>query len=169
MSYRLIRVFCAAPGNLEKEKQLFQDAAAECNAAEGMAAGCLFVPLSVSLKLKGQDVVDANIRLSDYFLLVLDDTWGPPGKSFEHDYLLAEACRAGAELPMREVIVFLKDTPADRVEADLERFRRAIAESAAPRHHVFRDAAEFGLQVRALLSEWLESEVHPARQAGSGQ
>jgi len=107
MSYRLIRVFCAAPGNLEKEKQLFQDAAAECNAAEGMAAGCLFVPLSVSLKLKGQDVVDANIRLSDYFLLVLDDTWGPPGKSFEHDYLLAEACRAGAELPTQDTVTSL--------------------------------------------------------------
>jgi hypothetical protein len=70
---------------------------------------------------------------------------------------------------MREVIVFLKDTPEDRVEADLERFRRTIAESSSPRHVVFRDAGEFRSQVRALLSGWLTSELQPARQSGSGQ
>jgi hypothetical protein len=160
MSYRLIRVFCAAPGNLGTETLLFHEAVAECNTSCGLAAGCLFVPLTVSLKQKGQAAVDDNIRSCEYYLLVLDDTWGPPGKSFAHDYRLAQDCRGDDRLPMREVVVFLKETPPAGVEADLERFRKAISEGSSPRHYVFREPREFQSQVRALLSGWLaESRI----------
>src|SRR5438270_13160065 len=98
MSYRKINIFCAAAGGLEAEREAFYRAVARVNETEAMRAAALFAQLSVlptlADKRRFQVTVDHNIRLCTYFLLVLDDSWGPESKNFEAEYRLALACRA---------------------------------------------------------------------------
>src|SRR5271170_7786072 len=93
MTYKLHRVFCASPGDLEPEREAFHDVIGQVNEAEGMAKSILLVPVSIVPnmvnKLAFQPLVDANVQECTFFVQVLQNTWGPPEKNFEVEYNLA--------------------------------------------------------------------------------
>jgi hypothetical protein len=60
-----------APGNLASEQAAFHEAAGACNRESGMALGRLYVPLTVSRKLRAQGKIDDNIRACSYYPLEL--------------------------------------------------------------------------------------------------
>jgi ribosomal protein S18 acetylase RimI-like enzyme len=148
-AHRFLNTFCAAPGDLEAEREAFYRAVAQVNENAGIGLHLLFAPLSIvpaiTDKTKFQAAVDENIRLCSYYILALDDTWGPPLKNFEQDYRLALECRDDASLPMKEVAVLLKNPAAGRALLGEDR-ARCIE---------YADVAGFESIVRDLLSEWL--------------
>jgi hypothetical protein len=165
MSYFLCNLFCRLAGNLEEERQSFYDAVAACNEKESMPRGILFAPLSIgSYGPERRPAVDENIRVSQYFLLVVEDIWEAPVQSFLHDYRLAAKCRADAGLPMRDVAVLLKPTPADEEPGDGAKFRSEL-EAGGIRSHQFANVADFRAILAPLLSEWLVA-VADAHAAG---
>jgi hypothetical protein len=154
MSFRMYRVVCATPGDseddLERERQAFHEVLGEVNETEGMPLGILFVPVSVpphmSNKTSFQPLVDDNVRACTFFVQVLHHTWGPPTRNFEHDYQLANACCADAQLPMEGVAVFLK-----AIEPGAAEFKGSASE--------FKSMDEFKTCLRSQLSAWLASKV----------
>ena len=111
MGYRMINVFCAAPVELEQERQSLYAAVAECNEQEAMRSGIVFVPLSLPPELadkeRVQSAVDNNIGLAHYFVALLHESWGPAQRNFERDYRLAVESGDRPDRPMRTVAVGL--------------------------------------------------------------
>src|SRR5258708_5538930 len=126
-AHRFLNIFCAAPGDLEAERAAFYRAVAQVNENAGIGLHLLFAPLSIvpaiTDKSRFQAAVDDNIRLCSYYILALNDTWGPPLKNFEQDYRLAVECRDDASLPMKEVAVLLKNPAAGRALLGEDRAR----------------------------------------------
>jgi hypothetical protein len=165
---KLVNVFLGAPEGLEEERQAFHDVVGEVNEAEGLKQGILFVPLFVSRKLHEQQVIDSNIRSSTYYILALDDHLGPRGRSFQHDLNVASECCADPALPMREVVVLLKQPGKDSFwEPAVAAFRARPAGAGEPRRLEFADAVQFRLVVRELLSQWLREPAAAATGAAS--
>jgi hypothetical protein len=155
MSYILCNLFCRLAGNLADERQAFYDAVADCNEREGMPRGILFAPLSTgSYGPECRPAVDENIRVSHYFLLVVEDIWEAPVQSFLHDYRLAAKCRKDAGLPMRNLAVLLKPTPLDEEPGDGGKFRSDLESSGVPCYQ-FANLVDFRATLAPLLSEWL--------------
>ncbi len=177
MAYQLIPVLLANAAGLDAERQAFHAALTACDEAEAMARGFLYVPASlpttIASKAQFQHAMDYNIRLCACYILLLEDTWGPPHANYERDYQLALQCLADPALPLRHVAVFFKTPSPGRPpepappepappEPAMEEFRRKLDADAAPRHFHFADTAEFTAQLRGLLSEWLPPAAAPA-------
>jgi len=154
MSYRMYRLFCATPGDseadLENERQAFYEVVGELNEAEAMPLGILFVTVSVLPNLTNmtvfQPAVDENVRACRFFVQVLDHTWGPATRNFEHSYRLATQCCAGVSLLLR--------VPNGR---QIGPGVAALRESQGPRAIDFEVIDDFRVRLRSQLSVWLRS------------
>ena len=154
MAYQMINLFCRVAGNLAQEREAFYQAVADWNACHGMPRGVLITPLSIgTYGEEKKAAVDMNIRLSQFFLLVVEDIWEVSVPSFLHDYRLALKCRADAALPMCGAAVLLKATPPDDDPGDLASFRTALAAEGAPAHFEFSTVEEFRSLLDPLLAE----------------
>jgi hypothetical protein len=163
MAYRLSNLFCRLAGNLAPEREAFYQAVGECNEKEGMPRGTLFAPLSIGgYGPERRDAVDNNIRISQFFILVIEDIWEAPVQTFLHDYRLAVKCRADPGLPMQEIAVLVKRTPPGEEAGDLEQFRAALASPGASPCSEFATVEEFRMLLAPLLSAWLAVGVDKA-------
>jgi hypothetical protein len=107
------RVFISAPGDLEPDRQACYDTIAEVNETTAMPAKVLLV--SVGLRDSDQiashrSIVSDNVRWSAYFIQIFQDDWGPRDL-FRKLLLLAAECLDDATMPMRDVVICLKDAP----------------------------------------------------------
>src|SRR5690349_16352772 len=118
MSYRFEYVFCATHQPQEDERLEFHKILGEINESHAMSKGILLgalsLPLTMGDKRVYQRVVDENIRTSRWYVLVLEDTWGPPERNLEHDYQLALECLQEPDLPMQRVAVLFKRPSPDK-------------------------------------------------------
>jgi hypothetical protein len=157
MAYQMHRVFCAAPADLEQERHAFYSILGDFNETDAMQRDILFVPVSLlethTNKAMFQMAVDANIRECRYYVQLLQNTWGPPEKNFEHDYGVALQAKDDPTLPMQEVVVMLKPVSAERPEDDRVKEFRAANSNALE----FGTADEYRDRWLALLRRWLES------------
>jgi hypothetical protein len=166
MSYSMHRIFCAAAGDLEEERDAFYKVVGEFNAEHAMPRGILFVavalPVSTTDKRPFQAAVSENIRACRYYIQVLEDTWGPPEKNFERDYAVASKCLADPNLPMQAVaVLFKKPLLPHRVEAGVMELKQKLEADNSQAHAGFDTLDEYRRQVHQLLSRWLEM-VAPA-------
>jgi hypothetical protein len=167
MSYRMYRVFCATPGDpetgLEPERAVFHDVIGELNETEAMPLEILFVPVSVLPNLTSitvfQRAIDENIRDCTFFVQILQHTWGPPERSFEGPYRLAQECCADPQLPMKGVSVFFKAPGGREIEP-------AVAELKTDSFE-FQTLDEFRTALRSQLSTWLRTVSQEAAVSGS--
>ena len=158
MSYRMYRVFCATPSDsqadLEDERHAFYEVVGDLNEAEAMPDGILFVPVSVLPNLTSliafQPSVDENVRACTFFVQVLQHTWGPPTRNFEHQYQLATQC-------CKSVSVMVKAPNGLPVEPSVAGFR----ESQNPPIVDFQSLDDFRTALRSQLSDWLKSAKDP--------
>jgi len=160
MPYRMYRVFCATPGDLEDERQAFHKALSDVNATEAMPRGILLVSVSIlphmSNKLAYQAVVDENVRACTFYIQVLHETWGPSFRNFEREYKLAHKLRAeGGD--MKDLAVFFKAAGDREIEPAVSKFRAALAANGGPPALEFAEPSEFQDQLRAQLSAWLKT------------
>jgi hypothetical protein len=166
MAYHLVNLFCRLAGNLAPEREVFYQTVAESNEREGMPRGVLFTPLSIgTYGPERKDAVDSNIRVSNYFLLLVEDIREAPVQSFLHDYRLAARCRVDASLPMRQLAVLVKRTPPGKESGDLAQFRAGLAAEGGARCCEFASAEQLQEILAPLFSEWLAT-VAVAQAAG---
>ena len=123
------RVFISAPGDLERDREACQSAIAEVNEATAMPAKILLVSLGLrdNEQISGnRAIVSDNVRWSSYFIQIFQDDWGPRDL-FRKLFLLAVECRDDATMPMRDVVLCLKDAPQE-TNAEILAFRRELEE-----------------------------------------
>ena len=158
MSYRMYRVFCATPGDsesdLESERQEFYKVVGQLNDAEAMPAGMLFVPVSVLPNLTNMIVyqasIDENVRACRFFVQVLDHTWGPPTRDFEHAYQLATECCTGVSL-------FFKAPNGRPIEPRVSSLRESLSTAQNLPVTDFEGLEDFSAHLWSQLSTWLRS------------
>jgi len=128
------RVFVSAPGDLEMDRRACHQAIARANEHTAMPAKVLLV--SVGLRDNDQlagnrSIVSDNVRWSSYFIQMFQDDWGPRDL-FRKLFLLALECRDDASMPMRDVVVCLKDAPHE-TNPEILGFRRELEEQSGVR------------------------------------
>lgn len=132
------RVFIASPSGMEDERKAFRDAIQEYNEVDAIARGVYFLPVRWEETLGGvgrpQDMINEEIRESDFFLLMLWDRWGSPPDAppkrytsgTEEEFHVALECLNDPTRPMAEMIIFFKDIDPTRMDAPDEQLRQVL-------------------------------------------
>src|SRR4051812_4325507 len=107
MAYTFHRIFCAAPLDVEVEREAFYEVMGVFNEQHAMPKGILFVSVSVPPAISSvagfQNALEENIRSCRHYVQVLGETWGPAGRNFEASFELAAKCAVDPAMPMREL------------------------------------------------------------------
>ena len=169
------RVFISAPGDLEPDRQACHDAIAEVNETTAMPAKILLV--SIGLRENNQiashrSIVSDNVRWSAYFIQIFQDDWGPRDL-FRKLFLLAAECRDDAAMPMRDVVICLKDAPQE-TDPEILAFRRELEERGDLRVFHYAIVDELKVQLAEICDGWAcgliesktESATEPAIDSG---
>lgn len=158
MPYEMHRIFCATPFELEDERLAFHAAVSRFNEREAMPANLLFVPVTLPPNLADKrayhNVVLENIRDARYFVQVLEDSWGAPGRNFERDYAMARQYAAGGEHKLRETaLLFKKPLLPHRVEQEIVQLKKQAEEEGSLVE--FAGIAEFEEILTRLMARWM--------------
>jgi hypothetical protein len=154
------RIFISAPGDVDADRLACLDSIAHVNETVAMPAQVLLV--SVGLRDSGQieenrAIVSDNVRWSSYFIQVFQDDWGL--RNLYHKlFLLALECREDAAMPMRELVVCLKDDPHER-DAEILEFRRELAERTDVHLIRYSKIEDMREQLEGVLRGWAESVI----------
>jgi hypothetical protein len=163
MSFRLQYVFFAAPFDGEEEFKAFHQALGAFNEEEAMPHGCLFASLVIAPALADKRPFDGsineNIRMSSYYLQVIEDSWGPPQRDFERDWAMAQRALADPALPMRETVVLFKaPLLPHKVDPAIVELKNNLLRAEGP-HAAFDDPRQFQKLLRTLFSRWLAAAL----------
>jgi len=150
---------------LAREQDACREAISDVNANQAMPLKILLV--SVCLREDGQIVgfrsaVAENIRQCTYFVQVFEDDWGP-NNLYRKMFHLAAECRDDPSLPMREVIVCLKDAPLESDPA-IVAFRKELEARKDMRLLRFQKLDQLKAQLLEVFSGW----VRDIQAAGGG-
>ena|ERR1043166_8562974 len=156
--FDMYRVFISTPGDLEREQETCRAAISEVNEKQAMPHQTLLV--SVGLihddHITGfRAAVAGNVRESTYYIQVFADDWGPKNL-FRKMFTLAAECRDDSSLPMREVIVCLKDTPGE-TDAEILAFRKELEERQDVRILRFKTTNSLKAQLVEVCTGWVQS------------
>jgi hypothetical protein len=164
--FEAYRVFISAPGDLERDRQACHDAIAEANESTGMPAKVLLVEVGLrdNEQISGhRSIVSDNVRWSTYFIQLFEDDWGPRDL-FRKLFLLAVECRDDPAMPMRDVVVCLKDAPRE-TNPEILAFRKELEE--IPNDRVFRYGSIDLLKehLRGICEGWARDAIELAKTA----
>ena len=161
MSYQFHYLYYATPFEAEAELTAFHQAIAAFNECEAMPNGHLFAALvlvpALTDKRPFQGAISENIRMSRYYIQVIEDSWGPPQRDFERDWAFAKNCQADASMPMQETILLFK-TPLlpHKVDAAIVELKQASLSCEGP-HASFDNVDQLQTILRTLFSRWLRT------------
>ncbi len=168
-TYRMYRVFCATPGDLEPERQAFHEVIGQVNEELGMANNALFVPVSILPNLVNtlffRGAIEENIRACTFFVQVLNGTWGPPARNFQWKYDLAHKLKVLPDSLLQDIAVFFKEHDGQDQEAAVVELKTALHQSSAPNSYYFENISTFKEQLRSQLISWYQSVVMTQTQA----
>ncbi len=161
--FDMYRVFISTPGDLQREQETCRAAIGEVNEKEAMPRKILLV--SVGLREDAQvegfrSAVSENVRQCTYYIQVFQDDWGPKNL-FRKMFFLATDCRDDASLPMREVIVCLKDAPRE-TDPEILAFRKELIDQQNVRVFHFDNVESLGEQLRKVCGDWVQSIIAAA-------
>ena len=149
------RVFISAPGDLDQDRDVCHDAIARTNETIAMPAKILLVTLGLrdNNQIAGsRSIVSDNVRWSTYFIQIFEDDWGPRDL-FRKLFFLAIECRNDAAMPMRDVVVFLKDAPRE-TNAEILAFRRELETCPDVRVFPYHSANELSAAAMEACGGW---------------
>jgi tetratricopeptide (TPR) repeat protein len=177
-------VFIASPGGLEDVRGRFRDVITKYNDEDALRRKVVFIPVGWELTLGGmgrpQALINKEIEECDAFFLVLHDRWGsnpgaPEGytSGTQEEYHKALEFRAAATKPLRDIVVFFKAVPPNRLSdpgpqltAVLD-FKRSLEEERKLLFHQFDDPQDFENRLRMFLASWVRRhEEEEAEQQG---
>jgi len=158
--FDMYRVFISTPGDLQREQETCRAAIGEVNEKEAMPQKILLV--SVGLREDAQiegfrSAVSENVRQCTYYIQVFQDDWGPKNL-FRKMFFLATDCRDDASLPMREVIVCLKDAPRE-TDPEILAFRKELIDQQNVSVFHFDNVESLAEQLRKVCGEWVQSII----------
>ena len=162
------RVFISAPGDLDPDRQACHDVIAEVNETTAMPAKVLLV--SVGLRDNEQiashrSIVSDNVRWSSYFIQIFQDDWGPRDL-FRKLFLVAAECRDDAAMPMRDVVICLKDAP-NETNAEILAFRRELEVHQDLRVFHYANVDELKVKLAEVCAGWARSLIESRIESGS--
>lgn len=161
----MYRVFISTPGDLQLEQDTCRAVISEVNEKEAMPQKVLLV--SVGLREDAQiagfrSAVAENVRQSSYYIQIFEDDWGPKNL-FRKMFFLATECVRDTSLPMREVILCLKDAPHE-TDPEILAFRKELEEQQNVRVFHFDKVESVGEQLQKVCGGWVQSII----EAGGG-
>jgi hypothetical protein len=157
------RIFISAPGDLEPDREACYSAVAQANEATAMPSKLLLV--SIGLRENDQiltcrSIASDNVRWSSYFIQVFQDDWGPRDL-FRKLFLLAVECRDDASMPMRDLVVGIKDAP-NETSGEILAFRKELEERTDLRIIRYRAVEELRDQVTEVCNGWARALIQAA-------
>ena len=157
------RIFISAPGDLERDREACYAAVARANEATAMPAKVLLV--SVGLRendqiLSSRSIASDNVRWSSYFIQVFEDDWGPRDL-FRKLFLLAVECRDDLSMPMRDLVVGIKNAP-NETNPEILAFRKELEERTDVRVIHYHTVDELQEQLTEVCNEWARALIKAA-------
>jgi hypothetical protein len=153
-------VFISAPEDLEPDRQACYDAVANANETTAMPAKVLLVSVGLrdSAQIDGhRSIVSDNVRWSSFFLQLFQDDWGPRDL-FRKLFLLAVECRDDGSMPMRAVVVGLKDAPHE-TNAEILAWRRELEQRSDLLVFRYASADELKVRLNEVCEGWARDAV----------
>jgi hypothetical protein len=153
-------VFISAPGDLEPERQACYDAIAEANENTAMPAKVLLVSVGLrdNAQIEGhRSIVSDNVRWSSFFLQLFQDDWGPRDL-FRKLFLLAAECRDDASMPMRAIVVAMKDAP-NETNAEILSWRRELEQRTDLLVFRYATLDELNARLKEVCEAWARDAV----------
>jgi hypothetical protein len=163
------RVFISAPGDLERDRQACHDALARVNETTAMPAKVLLVCLGLRENdqiVGNRSIVSDNVRWSAYFIQIFEDDWGPKNL-FRKLFHLATECRDDASMPMREVVVCLKDAPHE-TDPEILAFRKELEYRADVRLFRYASLDALAGHLVEIGNGWARAIIDSAAATGAG-
>lgn len=157
------RVFISAPGDMDRDREATHDAISHVNAELCMPAKILLVTLGLrdNAQIDGyRSIVSDNVRWSSYFIQLFQDDWGPR-ELFRKLFLLAVECSGDSSMPMREVVVCLKNAPQETDERVLA-WRRELAEWPNLRVIQYERPDELQQRIAEVCTGWARELIAAA-------
>jgi hypothetical protein len=154
------RVFISAPGDLERDRQACYDAISEANESTAMPAKLLLVSVGLrdSEQITGsRSITSDNVRWSAFFIQIFQDDWGPRDL-FRKLFLLALECRDDTAMPMREVVVCLKDAPQE-TNPEILAFRKELEDRRELRIIRYSNVDELKTQLNEVCNGWAQDLI----------
>ncbi|HEV7805248.1 MAG TPA: tetratricopeptide repeat protein [Solirubrobacteraceae bacterium] len=168
---KAFRVFIASPSGLDEERRLFRTTLQVFNEDDANERGAAFLPIGWETTIGGvgrpKDLINQDVRRSDYCVVVLWDRWGSATGSGEYtagteeEYNLAIECLQDGDSPMRDVLVLFKGVderqrsdPGEQLRKVLA-FRRALEASKSLLFFTFDTPDEFRRLIQRTLQGWL--------------
>jgi len=160
------RVFISAPGDLESDRSAAYEAVSRANESVAMPAKILLV--SIGLRDNGQiescrSAVSDNVRWSTFFVQIFEDDWGPRDL-FRKLFLLAMECCEDPSMPMRNLVICLKEA-ARETNPEILAFRKELEEQQGARLFRYRRPEELREQLEGVCGEWAQSLIALGRPA----
>ena len=156
MNFKMHRIFCGAPDDVEQERHAFHEVIGEVNECGMVSNGVLFVPVSLLPNMVNTNFfrssVESNIEACTFFVQILDKTWGPPTRNFQWKYEMAYRLKNDADSSIQEVAVFFKGQ-AGKESGSFEELKLSVRENGSP-CYCFENIAEFREKLRSQLSAW---------------
>jgi len=154
------RIFISAPGDLDPDCNACYNAVARANESTAMPAKVLLV--SVGLREDGQilssrSITSDNVRWSTYFIQVFQDDWGPRDL-FRKLFLLAVECRDDASMPMRDLVLAIKDAP-NETNPEILAFRKELEERNDLRIIRYKTVDELREQMIEVCIGWARAAI----------
>ena len=151
------RVFISGPGDLEREREAVRELIAEVN-ERAMESRILLV--SVGLTNDDQIVgmraaVSENVRAAAYFVQIFEDDWGPKNL-FRKTFFVAVDSFHDTALPMREIVVCLKDAPRE-TDPEILAFRKELEDQPGVRVVRFSSVENLREQLRPVCADWVDA------------
>jgi len=167
--FDMYRVFISAPGDLARERQACHEAISAVNETAAMPSKVLLV--EVGLREDGliegfRSAVADNVRWSTFFIQVFEDDWGPKNL-FRKLFYLATECRDDASMPMRDVVVCLKDAPHE-TDPEILAFRQELQDRADIRLFRYASLDALKAQVTEVSTGWARAIVQAKTVAAGG-
>lgn len=162
------RVFISAPGDLERDRDACHQALIEANETTAMPAKVLLteVGLRENDQIAGnRSIVSDNVRWSTYFVQIFEDDWGPRDL-FRKLFLLAIECRDDPAMPMREVVLCLKDAPQE-TNPEILAFRSELENRQDVRLFRYNTVDALQQHLTEVANEWARALIE-ARPAPAG-
>jgi hypothetical protein len=157
------RIFISAPGDLGPDRDACHAAVARANEATAMPAKVLLVPVGLRENdqiVTSRGIASDNVRWSSYFIQLFQDDWGPRDL-FRKLFLLATECRDDASMPMRGLVVAIKDAP-NETSAEILAFRKELEERSDLRVIRYRDLNELKERMIEVCNEWSRALIEAA-------
>jgi tetratricopeptide (TPR) repeat protein len=173
---RGLRIFVATPGGLDAERREFRRLLLRFNEDDAHERGTTFIPVGWELTLAGvgrpQELINDEVRRSDYLVLVLWDRWGTPPavdgpftSGTEEEYNVARACLESPAAAMRDIVVLFKGVdarqlsdPGDQLKKVLA-FKRRLEEEKTLLFSTFDSLDEFQRHLTRHLLRWIRDEA----------